>query len=328
MTTKPNDFKIGLFVLVGVGLGLAAVFIFGASKWFEGKTVEETYVAGNVDGLKVGSAVTLRGVPVGEVSRINFTWNIYRRVEPRYVYVEFTINNNIPLTMEGLDIQQRLQKEVESGLRARIKSQGLAGISAIVSLEYVDPKQYPPLQVPWQPHHAYIPSAPGQLTEIIASVDKVIANLKEVDFPKISALVQDDLIAGKRVLTDVDKINLRQIGTNADLLVSDLRDVAKHLKTFVGTTNAASQANLQTIANDADALLGRMQQALGRIDQTIGRTDQAIGNVDINVLNETLENLRRASRELKETINNIKEYPAGAIFGKPPEPARSVERPR
>src|SRR3954447_9452120 len=121
MTTKPNDFKIGLFVLVGVALALAAVFIFGASKWFEGKTVEETYVAGNVDGLKIGSLVTLRGVPVGEVSRINFTWNIYGRPEPRYVYVEFAINNNIPLTMQGLDIQQRLQKEVESGLRARVK---------------------------------------------------------------------------------------------------------------------------------------------------------------------------------------------------------------
>jgi ABC-type transporter Mla subunit MlaD len=327
MTTKPNDFKIGVFVLIGIGLALAAVFIFGASKWFEGKTVEETYVAGDVGGLKVGSPVTLRGVPVGEVTKVNFTWNIYHIAEPRYVYVEFAINNNVPITMTGHKIHQRIEKEVEAGLRARIKSQGLAAGTVIVSLEYLNPTQYPPLDVPWKPQHDYIPSAPGQFSEIMANIDSIVANVKKIDFQKIGALAQDDLAAGKRVLTDVDKINLRQIGTNANALVSDLRDVAEHLKTLVGT-NAISRTNLQTIVNDADALVNRMQGTIGRIDQALGRLDQTVGGVDINLLNDTLENLRRASRELKETITNIKQYPAGAILGKPPEPAQSVERPR
>lgn len=327
MTTKPNDFKIGVFVLIAVGLALAAIFIFGASKWFEGKTVQETYVAGNVDGLKVGSPVTLRGVPVGEVTKINFTWNIYHVPQPRFVYVEFAINNNVPIVMQGRNIPQRIQKEVKAGLRARIKSQGLAAGTVIISLEYLDPAQYPPLEVPWKPLNGYIPSAPGQFSEIISNVDAVISNLKKIDFQKIGALVEEDLTAGKRVLTDVDKINLRQIGTNANALVSDLRDVAEKLKSLAGT-NATSQTNLQTIVNDADALLTRAQQTIGHVDQAVGRLGQTIGGVDINVLNDMLENLRRASRELKETINNIKQYPAGAILGKPPAPARSVERPR
>lgn len=327
MTTKPNDFKIGVFVLIGVGLALASVFIFGASKWFEGKTVEETYVSGNVDGLKVGSPVTLRGVPVGEVTKINFTWNIYHVPEPRYVYVEFAINNNIPLAMKGRDIHRRIQKEIDDGLRARIKSQGLAAGTVIISLEYLDPKKYPPLEVSWKPQNEYIPAAPGQFSEIISNVDAVVAKFKRIDFEKIGALVQDDLTAGKRVLTDVDKINLRHIGTNANALVSDVRDVAERLKSIVGT-NAVSRTNLQTIVDDADALINRVEQTIGRVDQTVGRLDQTVGNVDINLLNDTLENLRRASRELKETITNIKQYPAGAILGKPPEPAQSVERPR
>lgn len=321
MTSKPNDFKIGLFVLFAVIIALAALFIFGASKWFEGKTVEETYVAGSVEGLKVGSPVTLHGVPVGEVTQINFTWNIYHQSEPRYVYVEFAINDNVPIVMKGHDITQRLEKEVEGGLRARIKSQGLAAGTVIVSLDYLDPKQYPPLKISWTPRNIYIPSAPGQFTEIISNVDKVIANLKQIDFGKIGALAQDDLAAGKRVLNHVDEIKFREIGTNANALVSDLRDFAKQLKTFAGTTNAATQANLQTISAQADALLSRLQQ-------TAGRLEQAVGNVDINLINETMENLRRASRELNETIVNIKQYPAGAILGRPPEPAKSVERPK
>ncbi|MGZ5529590.1 MAG: MlaD family protein, partial [Limisphaerales bacterium] len=271
--------------------------------------------------LKVGSPVTLLGVPVGEVTKINFTWNVYHQAEPRFVYVEFAINNNVPITMQGHDVRQRLEKEVEAGLRARIKSQGLAAGTVIVSLEYLDPKQYPPLQVLWKPGNTYIPSAPGQFSEILAGLDKVIANLKQIDFGKTGALVQDDLVAGRRFLTHVDKVNLRQLRTNANALVSDLRGVAERLKAFTGTTNAVSQASLQTIATNADALVARMQRTIGRLDQTIG-------NVDVDLLNETLENLRRASRDLKETITNIKQYPAGAILGKPPEPARSVERPK
>ena len=128
-----------------------------------------------------------------------------------------------------------------------------------------------------------------------------MANLQKIDFGKINTLVQDDLAAGKRVLDRVDEINLRQLGTNANALISDLRDVAKQLKTFTTSTNGTSQATLQKIASDADALVGQVQQTIGRLDQTIG-------NVDINVLNETLENLRRASREFERpsiTSNNI-----------------------
>jgi paraquat-inducible protein B len=302
-------------------MALAALFIFGASKWFEGKTLEETYVGGSVSGLKAGAPVTLHGVPIGEVTQVNFTWNIYHRSEPRYVYVEFAIDNKTPITVQGGNVRQRLAEEVQAGLRARIKSQGLAAGTVIVSLEYLDPKQYPPLPFPWKPHNGYIPSAPGQFTEIFTKVDEVLANIKKINFDKIGALVEDDLATGKRVLTDVDKINLRQIGTNANVLVSDLRDVAARLKAFVGTTNLLTQTNLEIVVTDADALIARLQQTVGRLDQTIG-------NVDINLVNETLENLRRASRELNETIVNIKQYPAGAILGRPPEPARSVERPK
>src|SRR5512135_975263 len=98
---KTNDFKLGLFVLVGIGLLLGAIFIFEGSRLLESKIVGETYVTGNVEGLKSGAQVTLRGVPVGEVTRINFTWNVYRRPEPRYVYVEFTVHSDVSLVLPG-----------------------------------------------------------------------------------------------------------------------------------------------------------------------------------------------------------------------------------
>ncbi|PWU19647.1 MAG: hypothetical protein C5B50_05920 [Verrucomicrobia bacterium] len=247
MSSKPNDFKLGLFILGGLALLVAGLFLFGASKIFEGKTVEETYVPETVEGLKPGAPVLLRGVTVGQVTRINFSWNVYHRTDPRYVVVEFQVSDKVALVPLGQGYEDRVRAEVAKGLRAKVKTQGLAG-ATILSLEYVDnPAAYPPLQVPWEPHHVYIPSAPGQFSEIIASLDAISKSLKEVNFQKLGGQAQEDLVA-------------------------------------------------------------------------VGET--------VSSLNRSLANIARTSEELQETIHKIKQYPAGAIFGQPPPPARSVERPK
>lgn len=320
MSSKPNDFKLGLFILFGLAILFAGFFIFGASHWFKHKIIQETYVAGNVDGLKVGSQVTLRGVPVGEVTAINFTWNVYHEKEPRYVYVEFEVDEKVSLAPPGIQYDQFIQEEVRNGLRARIKSQGLASGNSIISLENLNPAEFPPITVPWTPRHIYIPSAPGQFTEILSNLDSVVASIKRIDFTKIGSLLETDLNDGKTFLTHADEMNLRGISTNVNGLVGDARGVVGQLREFIGTTNQP-KTDLQQLAQHADELIGRLQGAAGKLNQDLA-------NLDIASLNETLETLRRVSEELDETITHIKQYPAGVLFGRPPPPARSVERPR
>lgn len=319
MSSKPNDFKLGLFVVFGVVILLAALFIFGASKWFQGKTVEETYVQGDVNGLKVGAPVTLRGVPVGQVTSINFTWNIYHMSEPRYVYVEFEVDKKVSLVPPGPDYERLLEKEVSKGLRARIKSQGLVSGISIVSLEYLNPAEYPPVHVPWNPQHVYIPSAPGQFSEIMSNLEMTLAGIKRIDFAKIGTLAESDLNAGGKLLNHADEMNLQQIGTNVNGLVADARGVVAQLHGFIGVTNQIAQMDLERLARRADELVGQLQAASGKLNS-------AIANLDLSSLNETLENFRRASQQLDDTLSRIKQYPAGAILGRPPPPARSVER--
>lgn len=319
MSSKPNDFKIGLFVFFGIALLLAALFIFGASKWFQGKMIQETYVEGNVDGLKVGAPVTLRGVPVGQVTQINFTWNVYHRTEPRYVYVEFEVDKKVSLAPPGPDYARLIEEEVRKGLRARIKSQGLAAGTSLVSLEYVNPAEHPPIKVPWQPQHIYIPSAPGELSEIMSGLDKTVAGLKQIDFAKIGAMVESDLSSGGKLLNHANEVNLPELGTNLNGLIADMRGLSTQLRGFVGSTNEFAGEDLQHISRHADELVGQLRTAAAKLDGMMA-------NLDFSSLNETLENFRRASRELNETLARIKQYPAGALLGRPPPPAKSVER--
>ena len=141
---KISEFKLGLFILMGLVILMAGILGFGAARYFEKTTLEETYIAGNVDGLAVGAPVALRGVRVGKVTRIDFTWNTYPQAEPGYVLIEFEIRNSVARELPGKSRSEQLEAEVKQGLRARIKLTGFLG-SSFLSLEYVDPRAYPTL---------------------------------------------------------------------------------------------------------------------------------------------------------------------------------------
>jgi len=95
MSAKANQFRIGIFVVAGVGILAVALFLFGIRGAFEPTYGFETYVIGDVEGLSKGSAVKLRGVVVGKVTDIGFSWKLYGNVSPRCVVVRFKIDERV-----------------------------------------------------------------------------------------------------------------------------------------------------------------------------------------------------------------------------------------
>ena len=96
MSAQANFFKIGLFVIGGTVALVLLLLILGSGQLFQSKITMETYLNESVQGLEVGSKVRYRGVVVGEVRRIGFTYNVYEQDQPmpvrlRYVMVEATI---------------------------------------------------------------------------------------------------------------------------------------------------------------------------------------------------------------------------------------------
>ena len=70
MAQRRSYFLVGLFVIVGVLLGVAAVIWLGASKYFQKGSMYVTYFDESVLGLQVDSIVKYRGVDVGSVRQI------------------------------------------------------------------------------------------------------------------------------------------------------------------------------------------------------------------------------------------------------------------
>ena len=262
MSTTTNDFKLGLFTLCGLAILIAGILAFGARSYFEPTSTYETYIAGDVTGLAVGSAVELRGVNVGKVKRIGFSWNEYQETTPTYIVVEFEMRDDVIPLPPGKARSEMVQSAIKSGLRARLKSQGITGTS-ILSLEDLNPADNPPVQVPWTPRHTYVPAAPGQFSELLASIEKSLHNVERLDFSNINQLVQGDLKSAGQVLDRVNQVDFGNLGTNANSLLTESRATVAQLQPALANLdfNALNQtlANAQRTLHDMDDVLAEIK---------------------------------------------------------------------
>jgi len=262
MSTTTNDFKLGLFTLCGLAILIAGILAFGARRYFEPTSTYETYIAGDVTGLAVGSAVELRGVNVGKVKRIGFSWNEYQETTPTYIVVEFEMRDDVIPLPPGKARSEMVQSAIKSGLRARLKSQGITGTS-ILSLEDLNPADNPPVQVPWTPRHTYVPAAPGQFSELLASIEKSLHNVERLDFAAINQLVQGNLKSVGQVLDKVNQVDFGSLGTNANSLLTESRATVAQLQPALANLdfNALNQtlANAQRTLHDMDDVLAEIK---------------------------------------------------------------------
>ena len=79
MSQKANYFKLGLFVIGALIAGIVVLLVIGSGRWFERKSTIETYFNESVQGLDIGSKLKYRGVVIGEVTKISFTYLVYQQ---------------------------------------------------------------------------------------------------------------------------------------------------------------------------------------------------------------------------------------------------------
>jgi len=300
MSERAHEFKIGIFVLAAVGLIIAGLVAFAFSRDVEPMYHFETYVPGDVEGLSVGSAVTLRGVNVGQVTAIRFSWIEYPPGHPGSVVIRFDMARSMgPVQLDG-DPAVFLNDRVSKGLRAVVQGQGITGTS-ILALKYVDPKKYPPLEFPWTPKYPYIPSAPSEFSQILAAVNATLSSIEKIDFEGLGRTVQGKL----------DDLDVRAISVELQQLVLESKTTVRDIRSQL------QSMHLDEVGKNANQLLLGLQDTNVRLERTANR----LSGVDFRNLNDTLAGTREATRELNEVLDILKRYPSGFLFGDPPPPA-------
>ena len=319
MSAKANPLRIGIFAVLGAAILGAALFLFGIRSAFEPKYQMETYVVGDVEGLSKGSDVKLRGVIVGKVTEIGFSWKLYKDVPPRCVVVRFTIDRAVTPVGAGGDPEEETRRAVQDGLRAMVQAEGITGTS-VVAIQTLDPKQYPALVVPWKPRYYYIPSAPSEFGQILASLNRTLSNLSTLDLKKIAD-------SADRALDSADAA-FRKIGQlDTPGISRDIHGVAGKVGSALGEYQGLGQdarrtlqaMQLDKLGPDADVLVKDTNAELRALLAKLG-------TIDIQALNDTLAGTRQDARTLNDALESLRANPSGFLFsGAPPRVSKREE---
>jgi ABC-type transporter Mla subunit MlaD len=352
MSLKANYFKLGLFVIGAVIAGAIVLIVIGSGRWFQPKLTIETYFNESVQGLDIGSKLKYRGVAIGEVTRIGFTYNKYEQDTPmqqraRYVLVEAQIQPKLlgsRASAGDLTSQKGVNLEIERGLRMRLAPQGITGTSYL-EIDYVEPVPTP-LPIKWEPDNIYIPSAPSTVTTVVNAAIDILTKLHNVDIEKIFAnlnkllVTTNDRVAAvdaKSISQRADRVLAKMEATLDNLATKKLSDEGVALLTELRATNAELKktiANpaLQKLPDDAAATVARAKAilddpniatSLARLSQTLTRLDRILGGGEAG-LTVTIENLRQITDNLRDLTEDSKRYPANVIFGEPPKSPENI----
>lgn len=346
MSAKASYFKIGVFVISAVTIAVIAVIILGAGALFQEKVMVETYVDGSVQGLDVGSPVKFRGVQIGNVEDISFVDTEYD-LKPgsedsfqygRYVMVEMAIQPG-ELSGDPEHVQSLLKREIERGLRVRLASQGVTG-TAYLEVDYLDPKDNPPLKIGWEPRSYYVPSAPSTITRITDSLERILSNLRELDLQGITEGLKESLSVVTKVIEDA---NVKGIGEQVEDLIMDIDKIIekgeiKSILTDASATMAGvrriversekpmtqaladlrqTSASIESLAKKLDSSSDDLPETMTRLGGIVRQLDELVSSQRPNI-QRTLENMRAISQNVRDLSETAKQDPSSIFFGKPP----------
>src|SRR5438309_2979179 len=350
---KFSYFKIGIFVISAVVIGIIGVVVLGVGTIFQKKSIVETYIDESVQGLDVGSPVKFRGVPVGRVEQISLTSAEYA-TKREYVVVRMSISSNMFQFQVNDPKSEQLKEALDRGFRIRIAPQGLTGV-AYLEADYLDPERNPPLEIDWQPYYPYIPSTRSRITQLSEAVERILRNFSDIDIAQLSQTIDKSLVAMTKL---AENANLDKIGGQANALLNELRETNRQINALV------SNPELKTAIADASASAGRARQIIeraekpvnqmltdlpqateslsrlikrldsvatdlpetsGQLRQTIQRMNRLIANQQRDI-EKTMDNLRAVSENMKEITDNSKKYPSQVLFGAPPPPSKAMQR--
>jgi ABC-type transporter Mla subunit MlaD len=353
MSAQANFFKIGLFVTGGTVALVLLLLILGSGQLFQSKITMETYLNESVQGLEIGSKVRYRGVVVGEVRRIGFTYNTYEQDQPmaarlRYVMIEATILPRLIGGRAGGDITrlETARVEIDRGLRVRLAPQGITGTSYL-EIDYVDPKTNPVLPITWTPNNLYIPSAQSTVTAFIGAASDIMARLQKLDLEGLLANVNKLLVTTNSRIDAIDTAKLTQSATRlmdkvdrkldqlaVDKISSDTVALLAELRTTNQRLGAVlDDPALKRLPSDADAALVQLKKTLedpnlaksiAHLQSTLTHLDRLTGSGETD-LKKAFENLRQLTENLRDLSENAKRYPSQLLLGAPPPPAKGLQ---
>lgn len=289
--SNQNYFRLGIFLLAGIGTLLAVILIFGSGQIFKKSFMIETYIKQSVTGLDAGAAVRFRGVKIGQVTSIGLSGDIYEKDLPFADRRQLVV---IRMQIFGdMVTEDQVNEFVKNNLRSRVKSMGITGVNYVEFDFVANAADSPRLSYDWKPEYPVIPSLPNQADEIISGIQKLISALNDMNIDGTQKKL-DTLLGNLNVLMAGDgKGNEGAIESVKQLNIIMAR-----------ITKATDKEEIEMLMRELVAATTSLRQTITSVQ---GDT----------VL--TMENIKQASENLNEFSRIASQSPSSLIWSDPPQ---------
>jgi phospholipid/cholesterol/gamma-HCH transport system substrate-binding protein len=302
--SNAQNFKLGLFIIVGLLIFVAGVYFIGNRQNLFGTNPRISSVFKSVDGLQVGNNVRYAGVNVGTVRDI-------------------TIVNDTSIVVDFI-IQEKTMSLIRKNSLATISSDGLVG-SMIVNLVPGDTRESAMIE-------------PGDTLESISKVTTADmlttlsttnenAALLTADLLKITAAINEGqgtlgaLLKDEQMADDVKESmkELRQTTHSASLTVARLNNILASVDMENSLAGKLFTPDSTTV-NRVDEIISSVEKSAFEIEEMTADLNQFSSTIKNNEgalnfllndttfvknLDQTLENAEAASKKLDENMKAL-----------------------
>lgn len=281
MSSQASKFKIGLFVVSGLLLGVVVFVWLGASRYFQDSKTVVAYFTESVQGLESDSPVKYRGVPVGRVKAIRMA------PDARLIEVLMSLNRSFRMNED---------------LGVKINLLGLTG------QKYLEMDNFRPDQIREQitldftPRYPVVPTYPSDIREIGNALENLFQKVKGVDLERVT----NNLI---RISARLDKMlsdpKIDNTFVDAAETLREMKEISRKLNDEL-SRNQPIKAMTKTLEK-ANDFLQVGSEAARSADRMVRRSD--------NNLNLLTQKLDRSADNLIDFTRMIKLKPSSIIFG-------------
>jgi phospholipid/cholesterol/gamma-HCH transport system substrate-binding protein len=304
MSAPTNHWKLGLFVVVGILLGITAIVYLGARSLQKETVSYKSYLDEAVTGLEIGSPVKFRGVTVGNVSMIDIAQD-RRHIELTYELAVATLSGLGLAASRG----QQTRIAVPGDLRVQLGSQGITGVKYIL-IDFFDAQSHPPPKLPFPIPQNYIPATSSTMKNIEGSVVRAVDQ-----FPVMSEQLSQVLTQVNQLLTEINGSGLT---TRASATLARTDRVLDVLSTKLGQVRAKELSDQASMAlTNLNATLTRVHGLLGQVEgdqgllASVQRATDSVGDAAGNAqgfgaeLEDTLTNLGEAADAIRDLVDAL-----------------------
>ena len=259
METRASYVLVGTFVLALFAALAGFALWLGRSSLEQRSNIYMIYFDTSVSGLRVGSAVRYKGIPVGSVSSIRLD----------------------PANIEKIEVQVEIAEgtPIVEGSVAKLSLQGITG-GLFVEIDG-GVQGNPPITARGGQRYPVIPSQPSSLAELLDSAPELMEKLTHlVDNANAflspeNAQALTDILLHVRTIADVvavETVALSDTLAQVDGLIANIDQLVIELRYSAARVSADVESTLQTI----DGTVGQVGTSVEDLSQSLARTSDQL----------------------------------------------------